>query len=557
MPALDLDSLLQREGPTSEWKRDVADSEDVVRTLVAFANDYLGGGSGGWVLCGVEEVKDEGGFPRGQIVGLSASRLLKVQGEVVALCRDKVSPPLVPELKEIALEAAPARRLLGFFVPSSPNAHFFHSRKGAPAYWLRLNNRTVQARGEHLHELFKRKQVLAPILERPAVDASLEDLDMVVAEEYLTKRLDLPRPLATYFRPGALLGAGAAPFVKSHESGSGGTKAVPTYLALLLFSREPTRFLRGASVVLAIYDGVSRAAKSSQRFDIAVPLPKLIQDLDGRLDLLLGVNIDKSAGPAQRPQNRPRYPKDAVLEAVVNALAHRDYESPEPTRITLFKDRIEIWNPGGLLPGSNREELVAGNGTSRWRNPGLAAALDLLGFVQNQGQGIPTILRRTRLLTGRPAEIQPGELDFKVVLRAAMPSASAEKTAVDRGEAGKEGLLLISIGAGSVRPVVESSLHDLGLEGSEIVVDFEAPDYVDPDASHWEEQARRIRDEVREKVEDPGLARLHLFYRGPVVLAPLLGALVAQVKPLVVYHYVNGRYSPAYVLERRFLVSRD
>jgi hypothetical protein len=58
-------------------------------------------------------------------------------------------------------------------------------------------------------------------------------------------------------------------------------------------------------------------------------------------------------------------------------------------------------------------------------------------------------------------------------------------------------------------------------------------------------------------VEDPGYIRFHLFYRGPVVIAPLLGALVAPSKPLVVYHYEDGRYRPAYTLERRFLVGAD
>ena len=58
-------------------------------------------------------------------------------------------------------------------------------------------------------------------------------------------------------------------------------------------------------------------------------------------------------------------------------------------------------------------------------------------------------------------------------------------------------------------------------------------------------------------VEDPRFARLHLFYRGPVVIAPLLGALIAPAKPLVVYHYEDGRYRPAYTLDRRFLIGKD
>ena len=51
----------------------------------------------------------------------------------------------------------------------------------------------------------------------------------------------------------------------------------------------------------------------------------------------------------------------------------------------------------------------------------------------------------------------------------------------------------------------------------------------------------------------PGTPMLHLFYRGPVAIAPLLGKMLASAKPLVVYQFEGGRYFPAYTMDRQFL----
>jgi ATP-dependent DNA helicase RecG len=67
MPEIDLDQLAQRESEQTEWKENVADIDDVVETLCAFANDLANLG-GGYVVCGAQESKDEHGFA---VLGLS------------------------------------------------------------------------------------------------------------------------------------------------------------------------------------------------------------------------------------------------------------------------------------------------------------------------------------------------------------------------------------------------------------------------------------------------------------------------------------------------------
>ena len=328
---------------------------------------------------------------------------------------------------------------------------------------------------------------------------------------------------------------------------------MPTRLALLLGCREPTRFLRGAAAILAVYDGTSKAERHSQRFDLSGPLPWLIRDVEDGLKRYVGYDVDKSASPSEGRQNQPRYARQAIHEAVVNAFVHRDYAAPDPVRIDVFADRIEIWNPGGLVRGLDGTRLAEGDVQPRWRNMSLASFALRLGLAQELGQGLITIIEESVQVTGRKPVLRSQGDSFNVVLYAARPLLSM-RPPVDTGDipAGRNGIFLISIGGASIRPVAEHSFAGRGLSADDVLVDFATP-YIEPQSPQWLERAQRIRDEISHWVENPAYGRFHLFYRGPVVMAPLIGALVAPTKPLVMYHYEDGSYFPAFTLDRRFL----
>jgi hypothetical protein len=69
--------------------------------------------------------------------------------------------------------------------------------------------------------------------------------------------------------------------------------------------------------------------------------------------------------------------------------------------------------------------------------------------------------------------------------------------------------------------------------------------------------AREIRNRIRPCLDDPAIERFHLFYRGPVAIPPLLGALFAGHRPLVVYQWHDSHYVRVYTLDRRFLIATD
>ncbi len=284
----------------------------------------------------------------------------------------------------------------------------------------------------------------------------------------------------------------------------------------------------------------------------------------------------------------PSYSEIAFREAVANALIHRDYTRLGAVHIQWWPDRIEISNPGGFPEGVRLDNLL--DTTPRPRNPLLADAFKRAGIVERTARGIDTIFYE-QLRNGRPEPDYGRTSSTNVVL--VLPGGAADlafvRRVVERGLAGErlglpslqafwqewqgakaqssperlleptgeDGLIIISIGGESIRPTVEASLEELGLHPALVLVDFHSTEYVAPERRGWEAEARQIRNLVKSFVEDPRVSRLHLFYRGPVVLAPLLGALIAPVKPLIVYYYQDGGYRPAYTLNRRFLISRD
>lgn len=180
-------------------------------------------------------------------------------------------------------------------------------------------------------------------------------------------------------------------------------------------------------------------------------------------------------------------------------------------------------------------------------------------MAEARGTGVRKI-RSAMSANGSPAprfEFDKERTYFTVVLPI-HPAAVPQQAGAPAFDAGQNGLIMVSVGGDSIRPVVDKSLEGSGLGQATVLLDLALPDYVEPEAQRWEEVAKKIRNAVKPCIEKPGVERLHLFYHGPLAIAPLLGALVASsAKPALVYHYENGRYGLAYTIDRRFLIDKD
>lgn len=387
MKKIDLKELASRESEQVEWKENVADVEDVARTIAAFANDYSNLG-GGYVVCGARESKDEHGFQKMEIPGLTASHLKEIEGRVLALCREKIEPPLTPLLEELPASTE-ERRILVFIVPATGNAHSFRTSDDSGKFYIRISRETREARNGILRELFVRKRVQEPWDRRCHPAATIDDIDLLALREVM-KRVGLwddSKGLEDYLSASVQL----SPFVPTLCVKEGLTNILrPRNFALLLFGRNIQRFFEGAISSFSVYPGSDRSEPFAERAMLDGNILNQIAHVLDKLNTEAYTVMDKTV---QKAPNLVKYPQRALHEAVVNAFAHRDYESNQPVRVTVFSERIEIFSPGTLPSAIDQAKFVEGRATPYWRNQALAWFFNKLQLAQAEGQGIATIFR--------------------------------------------------------------------------------------------------------------------------------------------------------------------
>lgn len=411
MESIDLKTLSLRESDQIDWKENVADTDDVAATLSAFANDWSNLG-GGYVVCGAKEEQDENGFARVELVGLTAARLKEVEGRVLTACRDRVSPSIAPLVEELP-SSHPDRRILVFIMPATRSAHSFR-RHDRTAHYVRISRSTREARNGILRELLVRKGALEEWDRRVCASATVNDLDLLALRDAL-QRMNVFRPdrgIDEYLSDSQSL----SPFVPPlcvREPLTGTLR--PRNFALLLFGRNPQAHISGAYSLFSIYPGLDRSEPHAERHELSGTLIDQARRLVELLDVQSYVAFDKTNRAAP---NAVKYPPQALHEAMINAIAHRDYEISEPARITVFADRIEVLSPGSLPTGVSIEELRAGRAAAKWRNQSLAWFLNRLQLAQAEGQGVPTILRAMRQEGCPPPQFAANEVRVMCVLPA-------------------------------------------------------------------------------------------------------------------------------------------
>ncbi len=174
----------------------------------------------------------------------------------------------------------------------------------------------------------------------------------------------------------------------------------PTNAGVLLLGKDPPSYAPGAFVQYVQYSGDSQADEVLQERRIGGDLLDILRDLN-RLALEIA-----EERPIQRPDLSEiavfDYPPKAMRELFMNAVIHRNYEdSTTPVIINHYSDRIEIQNPGGLYGDLTPEQFPDG---TAYRNPILAEAAKVLGFVNRFGRGIH-VVRRELQRNGSPLAV--------------------------------------------------------------------------------------------------------------------------------------------------------
>jgi ATP-dependent DNA helicase RecG len=164
----------------------------------------------------------------------------------------------------------------------------------------------------------------------------------------------------------------------------------PTNAAILLFGTNPQRFHRTAETKCIHCHGTAyrRPFASMQVYG-----GDLFEQADQTQDFILG-KINRAIGTRATSITAPatyELPPDAVAEAIINAIAHRDYHSNASVEVRLFADRLEIWNPG-MLPGTLTLDSLRDDHPSVPNNPLIAESLYLTRYIERVGSGTQTMI---------------------------------------------------------------------------------------------------------------------------------------------------------------------
>ena len=396
--------------------------EDWANEIAAFAN-----ASGGALLCGVSDDGDVQGMSRQQITNLDTL--------LVEICTDAIKPPV--RISTYHRELADGKPVLLVEVPPGDSLHEApggsYIRVGASKRRMTSDERLrlAQRRGQTRFRWFD---------EQPVPGTGFRTLDEELWKPLLSAEgaADPESALAKL----ALL----AP------DDTGGTRA--TVSGLLLCSRKPEQWLPNAAITATRYRGRDRASGQVDAQDITGSLSRQVADA-----ITFAIrNMQVAARKVPARLDLPQYSEKALFEALVNAVAHRDYSMRgSRIRLSMFSDRLEIQSPGSL-PNSLTVESMATRQATRnqtltsllGRLPveGIRGSEDRLFFMERRGDGVSIIQRTTRELCGRLPEyrlIDDSELCLTIPAASLEPSAASVHVTVrsaDRPLAGVELLLL-------------------------------------------------------------------------------------------------------------------
>ena len=168
----------------------------------------------------------------------------------------------------------------------------------------------------------------------------------------------------------------------------------PTNAAVLLFGKHPARFINTAQVHCFHFLGVEKrkpiASQQPYEGTLFEVIDQAVEFVLGKLDRRVGTRAEGSRAPVAY-----EIPRSVVTEAIVNAVAHRNYASTGFVQVLVFADRVEVWNPGELPPGLTPELLREPHGPIP-RNPLIAEPLFRVQFVEKAGTGTTDMIADCR-----------------------------------------------------------------------------------------------------------------------------------------------------------------
>ena len=399
-----------------ELKRDDVRPEQLAKEIVALANFQ-----GGHVLLGVE---DDGSVSGIQRPDLETWVMDTVFGRYV-------HPMILPFYEEIVLDD---KRVAVISIAQGTTKPYVVRHNGREDIYVRVGSTSRLATREQQARLFATGGLLhAEVL--PVSGTRLADLSTERLTDYLLNRVrDTEVPSSDAGWEQRLEGLG---FMQPQKEGP----AVCSIVGVALFGRTPRRSLPQAGIRWMAFAGDSKEYQSLDDIVLDGPLvaltreqageggevlePGLIERLVDRMAPFVSTE-NAEVSESMRRVRTWHYPVEAVREAVLNAVVHRDWTRSLEVEVVSYSDRLEITSPGALTNTMTVEKMLAGQRSPR--NPLLVDVMRDYGYVDARGMGVRRkIVPLVRSLTGQDARFEATDDYVRVTLPRGAGNTSAPR----------------------------------------------------------------------------------------------------------------------------------
>jgi ATP-dependent DNA helicase RecG len=358
-----------------------ADVEPLAECLVALANS-----DGGLIVLGL----DENGRPTTPIWEEEAETVLR---EAAERCR----PPVPTSWHSVETRNG---LLIGLQVLRSTELHALDDGR----ILIRSGAQNRPLSGDEVRDLAASKNTAE--YETEIVPGALpDDLDTDIIRDYLARREErgAPRTLDV----AELL----------YEIGATNREGSPTAIGVLLFGKKPQLFFPQSSITFVKFPGTEPRGEDGgigygRRDEITGNLARIIERTWNIIfeEMRVGATVN-----GLERAELLEYPRYAVREALVNAVAHRDYRiRGRRIEVRMYADRLEIISPGGLPGYMTLDNLVEEHFS---RNPRLVSGLFQWGYIEELGLGIDQMIEEMTLAGHEPPEFKATPHLFTVILR--------------------------------------------------------------------------------------------------------------------------------------------
>ncbi|GAW87702.1 conserved hypothetical protein [Bathymodiolus platifrons methanotrophic gill symbiont] len=369
-----LEIIANGENSGVEFKRDDIRPEQLAKEIVALVNFQ-----GGQIILGVED--------NGTILGL---RRPNAEEWVMNVVRDKIHPQILPFYEKIKIDDGVFVAIITF--PLGISKPYVLRDRGEEKVFIRIGSTSQLATREQQMRLFELGGMLhTEVL--PVARTNSDCLDRSRLENYLSDILqdpDIPKSDDDWEIRLAGLGFLNEP------------NGLCSVAGLLLFGKNPRQYLKQAGLRVFAFDGEDKEYKANLDLIIGAPLVGrwdvtesvkqlidngLIENFIEQVKPFITQEVDEIDEDFRR-ELEWFYPSGAVREALINALAHRDWTRFVDIEVGIYSDRLEVISPGALQNSMTVDKMVLGQRSPR--NPVIMEVLRDYGYVDARGMGVRT-----------------------------------------------------------------------------------------------------------------------------------------------------------------------